>query len=186
MFGNLDWDAIRCSMLNEVPSLAASTAWKHKAGSEIEQSGLANYTKDRGAEQGDAAGPLEAGATQATIARKSRAALHSEQRTGVLPWLPPPGIQEDRLAAEFDERKMASQQWDSQPPATRVTADQEGNRRSHPGHEIQSGGGLVDVWYLDDGTIVCDPMLVVPFLNQFDVHSGRAGASRNRAKTYVI
>ena len=39
MFGNLGWRAIREAMLDEVPNMVASTAWKHKAPSEVEQPG---------------------------------------------------------------------------------------------------------------------------------------------------
>ena len=86
MFGNLEWRSIRQAMLEEVPNLAASTTWKHQQSSEVEQPGVDNYKKDRGAEQGDAAAPLEAGAVQSGIARKARARIHGEQRQGSLPW----------------------------------------------------------------------------------------------------
>eukprot|EP00973_Karenia_brevis_P061768 8589964-Karenia_brevis.AAC.1 len=41
------------------------------------------------------------------------------------------------------------------------------------------------MWYLDDGTIVCAPHLVVPFLEAFDRRSAGVGAERNRMKTKV-
>ena len=55
-----------------------------------------------------------------------------------------------------------------------------------PEHEIQANGGLADFWYLDDGDVMCDPRLVVPFLSAFDKANTRAGAVRNQEKTEVI
>eukprot|EP00973_Karenia_brevis_P058978 8212126-Karenia_brevis.AAC.1 len=153
MFGNLEWDEIRKSMLAEVPALAASTAWKHRLSSEIEQPGMANSTKDRGAEQGDAAAPLEAGVTQGTIARKSRAEVHMLQKAGTLPWRPPVGVSVSDMVNEFDARHAAIAMWEAEAPKSRAAPAPDGSRRTHPGHAVQLGGGIVDAWYLDDGTI---------------------------------
>ena len=32
-----------------------------------------------------------------------------------------------------------------------------------PQHALQKSGGLADQWYLDDGDIMCHPILVLPF-----------------------
>ena len=32
-----------------------------------------------------------------------------------------------------------------------------------PQHALQKNGGLADHWYMDDGDIVCHPLLVLPF-----------------------
>ncbi len=84
MFGNLEWKKVREAIKDEVPNLAASTAWKHTRPSEVEQPGIASAEKDHGAGQGDVAGPLEAGSTQAAIARCARMDVHIEQWSGSL------------------------------------------------------------------------------------------------------
>ena len=86
MFGSLEWSGIRDAILDEVPNFAASTSWKHSSSSYIEQPHLPDHAKNRGAEQGDASAPLEAGATQAGIARKARIKVHAQQRQGTLAW----------------------------------------------------------------------------------------------------
>ena len=51
-----------------------------------------------------------------------------------------------------------------------------------PRHALQKNGGLVDQWYMDDGDIMCNPILVLPFLQDFDVANARVGAERNPLK----
>ena len=55
-----------------------------------------------------------------------------------------------------------------------------------PRHVLQKSGGLADQWYMDDGDIMCHPILVLPFLQDFDVANARVGAERNPLKTEVI
>ena len=47
---------------------------------------------------------------------------------------------------------------------------------------------LADQWYMDDGNIKCHPILLLPFLQDFDfdVANARVGAERNPLKTEVI
>ena len=40
---------------------------------------------------------------------------------------------------------------------------------------MQKNGGLADLWYMDDGDIMCRPTLVLPFLQDFDVANARVG-----------
>ena len=56
----------------------------------------------------------------------------------------------------------------------------------HPQHALQKNGGLADQWYMDDGDIMCHPILVLPFLQDFDVANAGVGAERNPLKTEVI
>ena len=51
---------------------------------------------------------------------------------------------------------------------------------------MQQHGGLADFWYLDDGDILCDPRLVLPYLMAFDQANSPAGAERNLIKTEVV
>ena len=53
-------------------------------------------------------------------------------------------------------------------------------------HALQKNGGLADLWYMDDGDIMCHPILVPSFLQEFDVANATAGAERNPQKTKVI
>ena len=39
---------------------------------------------------------------------------------------------------------------------------------------------------MDDGDIMCRPILVPPFLQEFDVANAKVGAERNRQKTEAI
>ena len=55
-----------------------------------------------------------------------------------------------------------------------------------PQHALQKNGGSADQWYMDDGDIMCHPILVLPFLQDFDGANARVGAERNPMKTEVI
>ena len=54
-----------------------------------------------------------------------------------------------------------------------------------PQHALQKSGGLADQWYMDDGDIMCHPILVLPFLQDIDVQR-QVGAERNPLKTEVM
>ena len=58
-------------------------------------------------------------------------------------------------------------------------------QRTHPQNKIQGSGGIVDVWYLDDGTIITVPQLVHPWLQAYDRVSELQGGKRNLQKTIV-
>ena len=51
----------------------------------MEQDGTQDTPKDRGAEQGDADGPLECALTLAGLAKAATEEVHAEQRLGRLP-----------------------------------------------------------------------------------------------------
>ena len=51
-------------------------AWKHSRASLVEQKDLESIEKDRGAEQGDVDGPLEASVVLADIACQARRRIH--------------------------------------------------------------------------------------------------------------
>ena len=57
---------------------------------------------------------------------------------------------------------------------------------SYPRHALQKNGGLANQWYMDDGDIMCHPILVLPFLQHFHVANAKVGAQRNPLKTEVI
>ena len=49
-----------------------------------------------------------------------------------------------------------------------------------PQNKIQSSGGIVDVRYLDDGTIITVPELVVPWLQAYDRISAEQGGNETK------
>ena len=55
-----------------------------------------------------------------------------------------------------------------------------------PQHALQKNGGLTDLWYMDDGDIVCHPILVQTYLQEFDLANAKVRAERNPQKTGVI
>ena len=55
-----------------------------------------------------------------------------------------------------------------------------------PRHALQGKGGLSDLWYMDDGDIMCHPVLVPSLLHEFDDAEAKVGAARTPQKTEVI
>ena len=72
--------------MQALPRHAAVACWKHAAVSAVEQQGVADAPKDRGAEQGDVEGPLECSLTLGGVGSAARWAVHNAQRLGHLPW----------------------------------------------------------------------------------------------------
>ena len=186
-FGRLENDAIRAEMINEVPELGPAVAWKHRQTSYVEQPGVTPQVKNRGAEQGDTFAPAETGVTLAALGRRARKELHAKQVTGELPRVFSASKADARGEAErhFREVEAREQSWKNQTPLERHMPCAAGVRRAHPGNEIQLGGGVVDVWYLDDGTVVLAPELVVPYLKAYDASTALQGGKRNVTKTIV-
>ena len=53
-------------------------------------------------------------------------------------------------------------------------------------HALQKNGGMADLWYMDDGDVMCRSVLVPSFLQEFDVANARVGAARKPQKTEVV
>ena len=51
---------------------------------------------------------------------------------------------------------------------------------------LQANGGRADFWYLDDGDILCHPVLASPYLQAFDMANVRTDAERNQQKADVV
>jgi hypothetical protein len=185
-FGMLEWPAIRASVRETLPKHFPVTCMKHAQASAVEQHGVENSVKDRGAEQGDVDGPLECAITLGSVAAETRFAVHAEQRLDKLPWSVPAGGEVERVKGAFSECIKRATAWAQLPPQAR--REDRGSRPilTDPRQEIQEGGGLADFWYLDDGDIFCDPRLVMPYLKHFDAINSRVGAVRNKVKTEVI
>ena len=52
-------------------------------------------------------------------------------------------------------------------------------RSRRPAVRAAKNGGLADVRYMDDGDILCHPVLVPSHLQEFDVANAKVGAERN-------
>jgi hypothetical protein len=174
--GRIEWRAVREASRQTLPRHTAVACWKHAAPSFVEQSGVDPVPKDRGAEQGDVDGPVECSITLAQVAGETRTKVASLQRQGALPW-----IARDRDAAcdDFDRRSIRVRSFQTDP-------EDDHEVRLDPRHEVQVGGGMVEYWYLDDGDILCHPLLVLPFLDAFDEANAKIGAERNILKTEVL
>ena len=185
-YGRLEWPAIRAATLQSAPRHFAATCWKHAAASHVEQEGVAPTTKDRGAEQGDVDGSVECSVTLGGVAADTRSAVHAKQRNGELPWTVPSQEEAAHAAEEFDQRGARVATWKALEPSQRREPGSQQRIITSPAHEIQSGGGLLDIWYLDDGDILCDVGLVHTYLTCFDAENPKVGGDRNVAKTEVI
>ena len=186
-FGRLEWDAIRKSVIDETPLLGGWVSWKHAQPSFVEQAEVAPTPKDRGAEQGDTFGPAETGVALGDLGRQTRHEVHARQMSAELPWAGVRGAAADPEAAQqaFRARELASAAWSASAPLERHRRDGQDGRPTHPGNEVQLSGGLVDLWYLDDGTIILTPGLVGAYLRAYDRVTAQQGGKRNLGKTLV-
>ena len=123
--------------------------------------------KNRGAEQKDVDGPWTAawlwdGGVEASSS---------------LPWI---GVDDpsdaQRLQAEHAVRLQESANFQLGGPEKLTGAND-------PRHALRRNGGLADLWYMDDGDIMCHPILVPSYLQEFDVGNASVGVDRN-SETY--
>ena len=95
-------------------------------------------------------------------------------------------------------------QWHEDPPSLRVVPpepptpadeaelDVDGPGRGghpgllcHPWNVVTPSGGVLDVWYLDDNTVLTRTRLAADYLEAADSSSAARGGQRNRGKTIV-
>lgn len=185
-FGRLEWDSIREAVTSEAPELGGWIGWKHSQTSHVEQQGIPPTNKDRGAEQGDTCGPVEAGICLSQLGRRARQEVHARQLTGEAPRAAleeEPG-REDVFEQAYRVQERAVREWEAKAPIDKHVPGNEG-RGNHPGNKVQAGGGIVDVWYLDDATIMTRPWLVSGYLRAYDRLTTEQGGRRNKGKTLV-
>jgi hypothetical protein len=175
----IEWKSIREAARQALPQHEAVAAWKHAQVSFVEQDGVQQLPKDRGAEQGDVDGPLECSLSLGLVARAARLSIGQQQRLGALPWATDDESRGGLARADFDKREQLGSDFDAAVAA-------EGGARIDPRHEVQVDGGLVDFWYLDDGDILCHPRLVFPYLAAFDGANPHIGGERNKTKTICL
>ena len=132
--------------------------------------------KDRGVEQGDVDGPLQSSLALGMVAAETRGSIVARQAGGALPWI---GVsdsaEEQRLQADHAAKLQESANFQLGGPEKHTGSND-------PQHALQKNGGLADQWYMDDGDIMCHPIPVLPFLQDFDVANARVGAERDPLK----
>ena len=153
-FGMIEWQAVREAAARFLPS----TRQQHGNIDTVEQEGFPPMPKDRGAEQGDVDGPLECSLALGMVAAETRRRVAAQQASGSRPWIgvdDPSDVQ--RLQAEHAVRLQETANFQLGGPA------------DGPRHVPQKNGGLADLWYTDEGDILCHPILVPTYLQEFDV-----------------
>ena len=107
------------------------------------------------------------------VAAETRGSMPARKAGGTLPWI---GVndpaEEQRLQADHAARLQESANLQLGGPGKLTGAHD-------PRHPLQKNGGLTDLWYMDDGDIMCHPILVPSFLQDFDVANARVGAEWN-------
>ena len=179
-FGSLEWESIRSEVCDAFPRRGAALARKHAEATAVHRGGAPHYAANRGTGQGDVDATMEASLVQGRVAKKARQDIYEQMRasSGVLT----PEEQADVDSFCRDAEDYSAQSSD---PQQSVAGRSEARQMPHPGNRIVIGTRVFDVWYLDDGTIVLNPVLAVPFLEAFDRRSVEVGAERNRQKTKV-
>ena len=127
--------------------------------------------KDRGAEQGDVDGPLECSLALGMVAAETRGRVAAQQASGSLPWIgvdDPSGLQ--RLQADCAVRLQETTNFQFAGPGKFTGADD-------PRHVMQKR------WM---GDILCHPILVPAYSQDFDDANAKVGAERHPQKTGVI
>ena len=111
------------------------------------------------------------------VATETRGSFVVRRATGTLPWISVNDpAEEQRPQADHAVRSQSSSNLAVQKSSLVPTTRSMRCRRA----------GLTDRWYMDDEDIMCHPILVLPFLQDFDVVNVRVGAERNPLKTEVI
>ena len=150
----------------------------------MDMGGGGKMANDRGAEQGDVDGPLECAVTLGRVATATKEEIHEAQNNGDVGWINAANSGDrSEFEADWMARKTRRELWEATAPADRERVFQHVGGGVDPGTDVQLGGGIFDVWYLDDGDILTHPALALRYLRAFDKHNGDVGATRNRKKT---
>ena len=188
-FGQVEHRSIDQAVTQDRPTMGPFTLWKHSQTSQVIQGTVGRSTQDRGAQQGAVAGSFEASATLAEQARDTKALIPQAQSDGTLPWATTP-TDPQTLQNRRDEwlrTVRCRQAWLQLPPSVRRQQTLDHNAQD-PYDSIHPDGGLVDVWIMDDQTIVGDPALTNPLIDAVDItcQDPKRGRISNCTKTHVI
>ena len=136
--------------------------------------------KNRGAEQGDVDGPSDCSARLGMVALEARLRVAEQQALE-----PSPGSAHKTQQTQ-EEFKMNNATGCSKSKTFSSAAQKNSSALTIRDMLCKKNGGLADQWYLDDGDIICHPLLVLPYLQAFDTANAEIGAERNPQKTEVI
>ena len=84
-FGRLEYTSIDAAVTQDHPAMAPFTLWKHARTPQVAQGTTGRRGQDRGAQQGDVAGPFGASAALAEQARDTRVVIRQAHAHGLLP-----------------------------------------------------------------------------------------------------
>ena len=94
-------------------------------------------------------------------------ALLLTRRHAAFPWIGVDGPSDaDFLQADHAGRQQETANFQLGGPEKLFGADD-------PRHVLQTNGGLADIWYMDDGDILCHPLLVPTYSLEFDVANAK-------------
>ena len=96
------------------------------------------------------------------VAAETRKRVAAQQVVGNLPWV---GVDDpsemQRFQTDYAERMQKISNFQLVGPEKLTGAHD-------PRHALQRNGSLADLWYMDDGDILCHPILVPSNLHEFD------------------
>ena len=140
----MEWlNGVLCVKRQVLPKHAAVAVWKQCALSFVEQDGLPPMPEDRGAEQGD----VELRPDCTLPPNKPHASSLGLVRT--TQWKNS-GL---KLNTKARRSRFRTFDWVVQKNILEQTT-----------RDLQNNGGLADLWYIDDGNILCHPVLVLSYL----------------------
>ena len=101
--------------------------------------------------------------------------MAAQQAAGSLPWIGAGDPSEmQRLQVEHTAKMQVS--------TFQLGGPQKLAKADHPRHALQKDGGVADLWYMDDGDIMCLAVFVPSDLHGFDDASTKVEAGRNHRK----
>ena len=122
--------------------------------------------KDQGTEQGDVHGPVECSLALEMVAARNAEEVAAKQSADSFP----------RIGVDDTSEEQRLQSDDFQLG---------GLEKLNAERALQKNEGLADLWYMDDCDIMCHPILVPSFLQEFDVANAqsRSGAESRKQKS---
>ena len=78
----LEWPAVRAAAREALPRHFAVTCWKHAGAAAVEQHGVEDTVKDRGAEQGDPLGSILCGLVLLDVLEEHKASVREQLVVG--------------------------------------------------------------------------------------------------------
>ena len=111
--------------------------------------------------------PLECGLALGMVAAETRMPVAAQQAASNLPRIGvEDSLEEQRLQTDHASKMQKVSNFQLCGPAELT--------------------GSADFWYIDDGDILCHPILVPSYLQEFDDANDKVGAERNPHKTDVV